>query len=436
MIKAFLCGAFAVMALALPVQAKSDGLNRATYDTQGWASTQGGAGGQILRVTNLNATGPGSFRAAVETDGPRIIVFEVGGVIDLGKTHIAIKKPFLTIAGQTAPNPGITFIRGAFSVSTHDVIIQHIAVRPGEAGAAKKSGWEADGLSTYAAYNVIIDHCSFSWATDENLSTSGPRFNGATPDDWRQSTSRNITLSHNLIYEGLKNSTHTKGEHSKGTLVHDNASGILIYGNLYASNYERNAFIKGGAQAAMVNNLIFNPGIHATHYNLVAREWEGQTVQTGLLTLIGNAYRAGPDTVKGTALFKLGGIGDVSLYLRNNLALDTQGQPLPMTGRYTTSDAKIVEAATPYLPEGLRIRPAAEIEQAVPLSAGMRPWARDPIDARLLSELAQKRGMIIDSESQSGGYPAYAPTRRAFVPDDWNLADMSPKAGWDSLFKK
>ena len=75
----------------------------------GWAAgTPGGRGGEIIRVTNLNAEGPGSFRAAVETKGPRIVVFEVGGVIDLGARTLTIREPFLTIAGQTAPSPGIT----------------------------------------------------------------------------------------------------------------------------------------------------------------------------------------------------------------------------------------------------------------------------------------------------------------------------------------
>lgn len=72
----------------------------------GWASeTPGGRGGQIIRVTNLNADGPGSLKAAIEAKGPRIVVFEVAGQIDLGKTSLQITEPFLTIAGQTAPSP-------------------------------------------------------------------------------------------------------------------------------------------------------------------------------------------------------------------------------------------------------------------------------------------------------------------------------------------
>ena len=164
----------------------------------------------------------------------------------------------------------------------------HYERSPGEFGRAKKSGADQDGISTQgAAHHVIVDHCSLSWATDENLSVGGPRFEGATPEDWRRNTSHAITYSHNLIYEGLGESVHEKGEHSKGTLVHDNATGVLLLGNLYAANRERNALFKGGVHAAMVNNLIYNPGGKAVHYNLVAHEWAGHEMVTGQVALVG-----------------------------------------------------------------------------------------------------------------------------------------------------
>lgn len=404
-------------------------------DVRGWADTRGGAGGRIVRVTNLDAQGEGSFAAAVAQTGPRIVVFEVGGVIDLQGATLRITEPHLTIAGQTAPDPGISFVRGEFSVATHDVIVQHIAVRPGEAGHPKKSGWEADGLSTSAADNVIVDHCSFSWATDENLSASGPRFKGATVDEWRQGTSHRITFSHNIVAEGLRDATHKKGEHSKGSLVHDNADRVLIYGNLYDANHERNPLIKGGAHVAVVNNLIHDFGAKAIHYNLIAHEWGAHAPQPGIVTLVGNVARGGADTLPGVPLFSLGGAGDVSLYLRDNLAVDANGKPLPQTGSYTASGARILKAAAPYLPPALTPLPAARLENAVYMSAGMRPWARDPIDFKIISDVAEGRGHIVDSEAQSSGYPTYAPARRAFDVAAWNLGDMSPKAGWNSLFR-
>jgi len=114
------------------------------------SGTPGGRGGNIFLATNLDADGSGSLRAAVEAKKPRIVVFEVGGIIDLDKKHLLITESFLTIAGQTAPSPGITIIRSSVPLKTHDVLIQHIAVRPGDAGKRKRSGWETDALSTSA----------------------------------------------------------------------------------------------------------------------------------------------------------------------------------------------------------------------------------------------------------------------------------------------
>ncbi len=411
-------------------------LHPATFVHAGWAQTPGGQGGKILRVTTLAGDGPGSLKAALDTPGPRIVVFEVGGVIDMGGKSWKLREGRVTIAGQTAPDPGITLVKGELEVFAKDVILQHLSIRPGAYGRGKRSGNDHDGLSTGdGAARVIVDHCSFSWATDENLSASGRRFEGTTPDDWRANTSHAITYSHNLIYEGLGEAVHIKGEHSKGSLIHDNVTQILLLGNVYASNRERNALFKGGAWGAMVNNLIYNPGWRAVHYNLVAHEWVGQPHQVGKITLAGNVYRAGPGTERNLPFFTLGGVGDVQLYEQDNIAVDRQGLPLPMTGRYTTS-ADIVPVRVPYLPPGLSWLAPRELEKLLPLYVGSRPWARDPLDFKQLSDIAEDRGLHIDDETQNNpeGLPRRKPTQRAFVEADWNLADMSPKAGWPSLF--
>lgn len=419
-----------------PFAPRAASFNPTTYDTEGWAQgTVGGRGGRIIRVRNLNAAGPGSLREALAAEGPRIVVFEVGGVIDLQGQSLRIANPYITVAGQTAPNPGITLIKGGIGIAAHQVIVQHVMIRPGEYGRPKRGGGDHDGIATHgAAHHVIVDHCSLSWATDENLSVGGPRFDGGGADEWRRNTSHAITYSYNLIYEGLAHSVHAKGEHSKGTLVHDNATGILLFGNVYASNRERNALFKGGAQAAMVNNLIFNPGAKAAHYNLVAHEWLGHDYVTGKVTLVGNVYRHGPDTKSNTPLFALGGHGDVELYLQDNIAVDDVGRAVAHTGVYTASRARILPAEKPYLPPDIRVYPVQDLERALPLVAGARPWARDPIDFKLLSDVAEGRGQIIDSEVDNAmGYPLYPPTSRPFREADWNLDDMSPKAGSASL---
>lgn len=420
-------GLVALLAFAAPLAAQQAPSSTLAFPgAMGWAAqTPGGRGGKIIRVTTLAAKGPGSLREALDTRGPRIVVFEVGGVIDLGVETVKITEPFLTIAGQTAPQPGITLIRGGIDITAHDVIIQHLRVRPGDAGMAKMSGHDFDAISTVGAYNVIIDHCSMTWATDENLSASGTRFKGDTPEQWREGTSHRITFSNNIIAEGLANSTHAKGEHSKGSLIHDNARDILIVGNLYAQNFERNPFFKGGTQGWVVNNLIYNPGQRALQYNLIAAEWAGHPYQTGQLAAIGNVMRAGPNTPLESAFFMFGGSGELDLYLHDNIAVDRIGNPLPMQGRYTTAavSPRMLKSA-PALPFGVKPIPATQVQDAVIANVGARPWDRDDIDRRILENTIEGRGHILDSQDEVGGYPKHAETRQAFMPGDWNLETM------------
>ncbi|MDZ4109861.1 MAG: pectate lyase [Brevundimonas sp.] len=426
-------GLFAALTLSLasaaPTLAQSGPL--AFPGALGWASaTPGGRGGEIIRVTNLNSEGPGSLRAAIEAEGPRIVVFEVGGVIDLEMKTLRLRNPYITIAGQTAPSPGITLIRGGMDVGGHDVIIQHIRIRPGSADQGWMSGWDEDGIATVSAYNVIIDHCSLTWATDENLSASGPRFTGSTPEEWRRGTSHNITFSNNIIAESLAYSSHSKGEHSKGSLIHDNVTGLLIIGNLYAHNYERSPLFKGGVHGVIVNNLIYNPGPRAIHYNLAPEEWGTVPFEVGKMSVVGNVLRAGPSTpTDHLAFMMIGGAGDVEYYGLDNIAVDQVGEPIRMFGRYTTSPARIIETSRPPVWwEGLTPIPAVDVQRSVLSTAGARPWDRDMRDVLIIAEVAEGRGEIIDHEREVGGYPAVGePTRKAFNPDDWNLHDMTPK---------
>ena len=277
---------------------------------------------------------------------------------------------------------------------------------------------------------MIVDHCSFSWATDEGLSASGPRFEGATPDDWRAATSHRITFSNNIVAERLSNATHTKGEHSKGSLIHDNVTEVLIAGNLYAHNRERNPLFKGGARGAVVNNLIYDPGKRAVHFNLHAREWGGQPHQEARLALVGNVLRAGPSTADGVAMMMIGGQGAIGLHMADNLAQGRDGAALPRIANFGDSTVVPTMLARPAdWPEGLRARPAREVEAAVLSEAGARPWDRDAIDARIVAEVVARAGAIRDGEQAVGGYPAPAPTRRAFDPAAWNLATMEPLSG-------
>lgn len=372
----------------------------------GWTRTKGGNGGQVLRVTSLASEGPGTLRAALETTGPRRIVFAVAGVIDLGRKSLSIREPFVTIAGESAPSPGITLIRGGISVSAHDVVIRHIRVRAGADGAAPRSGWEVDGLSTTAAHDVIVDHCSFAWATDENLSASGPRFAGGdTVEAWRQHTSRRISFTHNIVAEGLSNSSHAKGEHSKGSLIHDNVTEVLIAGNLYAHNYERNQLFKGGAHALTANNLIYDPGNRCMHYALNEEEWTGHPWAVGKLAIVGNVVRGGASTREDLPFLILEGQGDLELFDRDNIFTLSGGRPMVPIEVISNRKPKIIPLTRPpFWPEGFKARPARTVEKWVLAQAGARPWERDAVDRRIVEEMRTGAGRVIDDEREVGGY--------------------------------
>ena len=369
--------------------------------------TRAGNGGQVIRVTNLDAGGPGSLRAALEAEGPRIVVFEVGGVIDLNCKSLSIKKPFLTIAGQTAPSPGITIIRGPMYISTHDVLVQHIRVRPGDAGRPKRSGWEPDGISTSGgnAYNIVIDHCSISWAVDENLSASGARTEG--PD----ATSHRITFSNCIIAEGLDSSSHKKGRHSNGSLIHDFCQDIAVIGNLYAHNVARNPYFKAHATGAIVNNVIYNPGGAAIQLNFPASEWRKAKMKprNPRVSIVGNVLIHGRDTRKGLALVARKG----DAYMEDNIALDREGKPAPLaSGKITKLEEK------PAWPKGLRAAPASSVVDHVLKHAGARPKDRDAVDKRIVQGVRDRTGQIIDSQDEVGGYPeSKMTTRQLDVPD-------------------
>lgn len=371
------------------------------------ADTPGGRGGRILRVTNLNSDGPGSLRAAVDAEGPRIIVFEVAGVIDLEGRSIRIAEPYVTLAGQTAPSPGITVIRGAIYIAAHDVRIEHLRVRPGDDGRPKRSGWEPDGISTSGrnAHDIVIEHCSVTWATDENVSVSGPRLEGP------EATSRRVTIRNCIIAECLHNSTHAKGPHSMGSLIHDFCQDIAIVGNLYAHNNARNPYFKAHTTGAIVNNVIYNPGRHAIQLGYSAGEWRGARYEPRppRVSVVGNVYIPGADTRPGVAMVDRPG----EVFLADNIAHEHNGRPTRTVGR----NVELVSEKTVW-PAGLQPLPANEVLDFVVRHAGARPRDRDAIDNRIIQDLLNREGRIIDSQAQVGGYPQVAPVHRPLeVPD-------------------
>lgn len=359
---------------------------------------------KVIKVTNLNKAGEGSLAWAIDQDGPRIIVFEVGGIIDLDKEHLSVRDPYIFIAGQTAPLPGITLIRGGINIATHDVIVQHINVRSGDCGLQLESGWEVDGLSANAAYNVLIDHCSFTWATDENLSASGPRHLGA------DKTSHDITFSNCIIAEGLYKSTHSKVFHSMGTLVHDYCRNIAIVGNLYANNNQRNPMVKPNSLAFIANNLIYNPRDQAIHAAWPLTEYAAcpDSMRRAKLTIVGNVLIPGADTKKDLYMI----FGKLSAYLKDNMIIrDITGKKGIWPERLVSPDVEEL-AVQPLEPDRYFLQATEDVTVSVLKNAGSRPELRNRIDQRIISDIATGKGKIINSQDEVGGYPADPPVYR------------------------
>jgi hypothetical protein len=177
----------------------------------------------------------------------------------------------------------------------------------------------------------------------------------------------------------------------------------------------------------VINNLIYNPGQRAAHYNLIAEEWQGHDYETGQMVLRGNVMRAGPST-QDLAFFMIGGSGDIDLFAQDNLLVDRVGRhKIDAEGSYTSAPVKVnALKRAPELPFGVNVLASALVQDAVIANAGARPWDRDDVDRRIVADTIEGRGTIIDNESEVGGYPEQKETRQTFVEADWDLGTMEP----------
>lgn len=363
--------------------------------------TPAGRGGVLLRVTNLFDSGPGSLREAISQEGPRTIVFEVGGTIHLAR-DLTIAHPYLTLAGQSAPSPGITLRGAGVSIQSHDVLIQHVRVRVGDLQPGPvPSARDALNIIGPRAYNIVIDHVSTSWAIDENVSTWFPV--------------HDITISHSIISEALHSPLHNKGRHSKGVLIGDHAKNIALVGNLIANNMDRFPLIKGDCSVVMVSNLLFNSGTNK--FVEIADDYDSGP---SVLTAVSNLMIAGANTPEKAFALKVHHSTKVGskVYFRGNVS---SGREIAFG---TDFDPQI---ASEYLwHDSIRVHDAGSLKKRLIRLVGARPRDRDSVDRRAVDDVLEGKGRIISSQKDVGGWTVTAMTKRPFdAPVDFNLDDDS-----------
>lgn len=375
------------------------------------ADTPGGRGGRVIVVRNLNDSGPGSLREAVETEGPRIVVFAVSGIIDL-KSPLRVMEPYLTLAGQSAPAPGVCLRGEGLRIETHDVVVRHLRSRPGEG-----LGREVDAISIGgAARRVVLDHCSATWSVDEALSPSG-----AIGD---------VTVQWCLIGEALRRSVHSKGEHGYGSLVRA-AGGVTLHHNLWVKNTARNP--------RLGDNYGRPPWPVFDVRNNVMALWgavcSGMTGDRLQANYVGNYLKPGPESVRRPPIV-LTQTADVEFYLSGNLV---EGWPefAENDGRFFTPQEAggrplFRLAAAPFPAPPVRTSPARQAYEEVLAGAGATRPVRDAVDARLVEEVRRGAGRIIDSTREAGGWPDYGAAAAPPDADSDGMPDVWERArGFD-----
>jgi hypothetical protein len=268
-------------------------------------------------------------------------------------------------------------------------------------GRPRAKAGSQDGITTLGnATDVWIDHCSVTWSVDENLSVSSYK---ALEGDH----AKRIHIRNCIIAEGLNESTHGDGPHSKGTLVHDGTHQVAIVGNLYASNVERNPVFKLDASGVVVNNVIANPGQRAIHASTVKDE---STAAPARISIAGNFVRLGSESKKSAAVFE----GHAEAWFEDNLGWRHDGVPIPeLRKEFETLPEP------PLWPQGLIAIPADCTPALILRTVGARPAQRDPIDLRIVQDSLAGKSRIIDSQDDVGGYPDYKPvTRKLDVPKE------------------
>ncbi|WP_197530605.1 hypothetical protein [Bythopirellula polymerisocia] len=420
----------------------------------------GGRGGRVFVVTNLNDSGPGSFREALEAGGPRFVVFNVAGIIRL-KERILVRAPYLTIDGSHAPGDGICIAGDTVEIDTHDVIIRHMRFRRGATWVGDRN----DSLGGNPVGNIIIDHVSASWGLDENLSMYRHMYEPADGSLAQKLPTVNITIQNSIFSEALDTYNHSFGS----TLGGYNST---FHHNLWACNTGRNPSVGMIYDFSFANNVLYN--------------WRHRTIDGGdhrsFYTIINNYFKPGPITDRSRPIsyrilkpekrrsptfnldfgkaYVAGNIVEGNEQVtKNNWDCGVQfedSELLPINEQLTQKELRSgkadltpeqrrtlaeqrrieimaqVKADKPYPHSYLMIQPAKEAYKFVLAEAGATLPKRDAVDQRVIEMVRtgkvgyQEGKGIITNIEQVGGYPKYqgeplADSDGDGMPDQWEL---------------
>lgn len=383
--------------------------------------TTGGRGGKVIHVTNLNDSGPGSLRAALSESGARTIVFDVAGIIDL-KSTLKISKGDVTIAGQTAPGDGICLRNFATQVSASNVIIRFVRFRMGD---EKKQ--ENDAIWGRYNENVILDHCSMSWSTDECGSFYA---------------NRNFTMQWCILTESLRVSVHGKGNHGYGGIWGGNDASF--HHNLLANHDSRNPRID---HPQVYGDYVSTHRGNVDYRNNAVYNWGANTTyggENGWFNIVNNYYKPGPAS-KNRKYF----VDAYGSYVKNGVVYADRYPELYLSGNVHTAHADISaanDASAVYWHDGAAYAnyntvrsvpltlqgPASEDIYTTTHSAedafgricdyAGASLSRDEVDARACGDAVSGKATftdggngskngIIDTQSAVGGWPEYQATQ-------------------------